>query len=79
MDEKWVDGVVMRSNIKVLESYNLDSRYHYAHHKSYVDQVMFIVLNSFIPKDNDLLGNGGRSVKISCIPIRGMEKAKRDS
>ena len=79
MDEKWVDGVVTRSNIKVLKSYDLDARHHYAHHKSHIDQVMFIVVNGFIPKDNDLLGNGGRSVKVSCIPIEDMEEEKRDS
>ena len=78
MDEKLVDGVVTRSNIKVLKSYDLDARYHYAHHKSHIDQVMFIVVNGFIPKDNDFLGNGGKSVKISCVPIGDIKKAKRD-
>ena len=38
---------------------------------------MFIVINGFIPKDNDLLGNGGRSIKIACIPVGEMTKCTR--
>ena len=79
MDEKWVHAVVTRSNIKVLESYGIDKRYHYAHHKSFIDQVIFVVINGFIPEDNDIMGNGGRSIKVSCVPVGDYEEAKRDS
>ena len=40
---------------------------------------MFIVINGFIPKDNNLLGNGGRSVKVSCIPVGKYEPASKNS
>ena len=40
---------------------------------------MFIVVNGFVPTDNDLLGNGGRSIKLSCVPVGDYEQAKRDS
>ena len=40
---------------------------------------MFIVVNNFIPKDNNLLGMGGKSVKVSCIPVGDYEPAKCDS
>ena len=79
MHEKWVHAVVTRSNIKLLESYDIKNRYHYAHHKSFIDQVMFVVINGFIPTDNDILGNGGRSIKVSCVPVGDYEVAKRDS
>ena len=79
MDEKWVDGIVTRTNIKILESYSIDRRHIYAHHKNYVDQVMFIVVNGFIPKENNLLGNGGRCIKVACVPVGDYEAAKRDS
>ena len=58
MDEKWVHAIVTRSNIKILESLDINNRYHYAHHKNFIDQVMFIVVNGFIPNDNNLLGMG---------------------
>ena len=79
MDEKRVHDVVTRSNIKLLETYDVGKRSHYAHHKNYIDQVMFIVVNGFIPHDNNLLGNEGRSVKVSCIPIGDYVQEKRDS
>ena len=79
MDEKWVHAVVARTNIKLIENYDVGKRYHYAHHKNYIDQVMFIVVNGFVPKDNNLLGNGGRSIKVSCVPVGDYEQAKRDS
>ena len=79
MDEKWVHAIVTRSNIKILEYLDINNRYHYAHHKNFIDQVMFIVVNGFIPNDNNLLGRGGRSVKVSCIPVGNYEPAKRDS
>ena len=60
MDEKWVQAITIRRNIKVLGSYHVDKRYFYAPHKNYLDQVMFIVINGFILNNNDLLGNGGR-------------------
>ena len=63
----------------MLESYDINKRHHYAHHKSFIDQVMFVVINGFIPKDNDIMGNGGRSIKVSCVPVGEYEKAKRDS
>ena len=66
-----------RTNVKILEQYGIRKRYHYAHHKSYIDQVMFIVVNGFMPRDNNLLGDGGRSVKVSCIPIGDYVKAKK--
>ena len=65
MDEKWVKAITVRSNVKLLGSYHINQRYHYAQHKNYLDQVMFIVINGFIPKKNDLLGNGGRSIKVA--------------
>ena len=40
---------------------------------------MFIVVNGFVPKDNNLLGNGGRSIKVSCIPVGNYEAARRNS
>ena len=58
---------------------DINNRYHYAHHKNFIDQVMFIVVNGFIPNDNNLLGMGGRSVKVSCIPVGHYEPAKKDS
>ena len=78
MDEKWVYAVVARNSIKLIENYDVGKRYHYAHHKSYIDQVMFIVVNGFVPTDNYLLGNGGRSIKLSCVPVGDYEQAKRD-
>ena len=65
MDEKWVKEVTVRSNVKVLGYYHVNQRYHYAQHKNYLDQVMFIVLNGFIPHNNDLLGNGDRFIKFA--------------
>ena len=62
MDEKWVHAVVTRTNIKLLENYNTEKRFHYTHHKNYMDQVMFIVVNGFIPLENNLFGNGGRNM-----------------
>ena len=79
MDEKWVMAVRTKTNIKIIMTHNPDSRYHHAHHKNYLDQVMFVVINGFIPKDNDLLGNGGRSVKVSCIPVGSYEPASKNS
>ena len=69
MDEKWVHAVVTRSKIKLLENYDVRKFYRYVNHKSYIDQVMFIVVNGFVPKENNLLVNGGICIKISCIPI----------
>ena len=77
MDEKWVKAVSVRSNIKVLGSYHVNQRYHYAQHKNYLDQVMFIIINGFVPYNNDLLGNGGRSIKVACIPVGEMKKCTR--
>ena len=54
-------------------------KYHYEHHKSYIDQVMFIVVNGFIPHYNNLLGEGGRSIKLFCIPVGDYVKAKQSS
>ena len=76
MDEKWVMEVVSRCHIKILAT-DYEARYHMAHHKNYLDQVMFIVVNGFIPKYNDLLGNGGRCVKVSCIPVGNYEAARK--
>ncbi len=58
MDEKWVHAVVTRTNVKLLKNYNAGKRFHYAHHKNYMDQVMFIVVNGFVPFQNNLFGNG---------------------
>ena len=77
MDEKWVQAITIRRNIKILASYHIDRRTFYAPHKNYLDQVMFIVINGFIPKDNDLLGNGGKSIKVACIPVGDMMECKR--
>ena len=79
MDEKWVHAVVTRTNIKLLENYNVGKRYNYAHHKNYMDQVMFIIVNGFVPYDNNLLGNGGRCIKIECIAVGDYEECKRSS
>ena len=79
MDEKWVQAVVTRTNIKLIENYDVGQRYHYCPHKNYIDQVMFILVNGFVPKDNDLLGNGGRCIKVSCVPVGDYEKAKWNS
>ena len=38
---------------------------------------MFIFINGFIPNNNDLLGNGGRSIKVAFIPIEEMTECKR--
>ena len=79
MDEKWVHAVVTRTNIKLLENYNAGKRFHYAHHKNYMDQVMFIVVNGFVPFQNNLFGNGGRSIKVECIAVGEYEECKRSS
>ena len=79
MDEKWVMAITTRCHIKLLTETKNEARYHVAHHKNYLDQVMFIVINGFIPKDNDLLGNGGRSVKVSCVPVGNYEAATKNS
>ena len=50
MDEKWVDGIVTRTNIEILEFYSIDRRHIYDRHKNYVDQFMFIVLQWIYPK-----------------------------
>ena len=39
---------------------------------------MFIVVYGFIPNENDILGNGGRSVNVRYIPISNYEKAKEN-
>ena len=74
MDEKWVQAIAIRRNIKVLSSYHIDKQYHYVLHKNYLDQVMFIVVNGLIPEGNNLLGNCGRSVKVSYVPVGSIEK-----
>ena len=79
MDEKWIHAVVKRTNIKLLEQYGIGKRCHYVHHKNYMDQVMFIVVNGFVPHNNNLLGEGGRSIKVSCIPVGDYVKAYKDS
>ena len=76
MDEKWVMAVVSRCHIKIMET-DYEARYHMAHHKNYLDQVMFIVINGFIPKDNDLLGNGvyvSKLVVFQLVIMRQQEK-----
>ena len=40
---------------------------------------MFIVVNGSILIGNNILGKGGRCVKVGCVPIGKYEKAKRDS
>ena len=40
---------------------------------------MFIVVNGFIPKDNDILGNEGRCVKVSCVPVGNYVAATKNS
>ena len=70
-------AVVTRTKIKLLENYNVGKRFHYAHHKNYMDQVMFIVVNGFVPFPNNLFGNGGRSIKVECIAIGEYEECKR--
>ena len=40
---------------------------------------MFVVVNGFIPKDNNKMGIGGRSLKVSCVPVGDYEPAQRDS
>ena len=72
-------AIVSQTNIKFIENYDVGKGYHYAQNKNYIDQVMFIVVNVFVPKDNDLLGNGGRCIKVSCVPVGDYEKAKRNS
>ena len=78
MDERWVSAVSTKCHIKILTT-NYDARYHTAFHKNYMDQVMFIVVNGFIPKDNDILGNGGRCVKVSCVPVGNYVAATKNS
>ena len=39
----------------------------------------FIVVNGFIPHDNNLLGEGGKSIKVSCILVGDYVKAKQNS
>ena len=40
---------------------------------------MFIVVNGFIPIGNDILGKGGRCVKVACVPIGEYRNATKDS
>ena len=40
---------------------------------------MFVVVNGFISHENNLLGNGGRSIKVSCIPVGDYVKEKQNS
>ena len=68
MDEKWVMAVTTWFHIKLLAT-DYETRYHMAHHKNFIDQVMFIVIIVFIPKDNNLLGNDGSSNKFSFVLV----------
>ena len=54
---------------KLIENYDVGKRYNYVPHKKYINQVMFIVVNGFLPKDNNILGNGGRCIKVSFVPV----------
>ena len=40
---------------------------------------MFIFFNDFVPKDNNILSEGGRSVKFLYVPVGNYELVKRDS
>ena len=40
---------------------------------------MFIVVNGFVPFQNNLFGNGGRSIKVECIAVGEYEECKRSS
>ena len=44
-----------------------------------MDQVMFIIVNGFIPFNNNLFGKGWRIIKVECISVGDYEECKRSS
>ena len=38
---------------------------------------MLMVVNEFIPNRNGTLGNGGRSVKVWCVPVDNYENQRK--
>ena len=40
---------------------------------------MFIIVNGFIPFENNLFEKRGRSIKVECIAVRDYEECKRSS
>ena len=61
--------MVMRTNIKLLSSYHIDGWYNYVPKKTKLDQIIFMMVNGFIPNRNDILGKSGRCVKVGCVSI----------
>ena len=47
--------------------------------QKYLNQVMFIVVNDFIPNRNVILRNGSKSTKVCCVPVGNYEISKENS
>ena len=75
MDEKWFYVMVTRSNFKVLIYIDLDSVDYYAHHKSYLEKEMYIVVTAYVLNNNDIR-RGEKVIPIACMRVGRMEKAK---
>ena len=78
MDEKWFYAIRTRTNCKVLTSIGLDGHDYYAHHKSYLGKIMYVVVTAFVPYNNDFT-KGGRVIPIACIRVGKMVEAEKDA
>ena len=78
MDEKWFYAIRTRTNCKVLTSIGLEPSDYYAHHKSYLGKIMYVVVTAFVPYDNDFT-KGGRVIPVACIRAGKMVEAAKDS
>lgn len=78
MDEKWFYAVRSRRNCKVLTSIGLEGNDYYAHHKSHIGKIMYVVVTAFVPVDNDLR-KGGKAIPVACVRVGKMKFADRDS
>ena len=78
MDEKWFYAIRTRSNCKVLTSIGLEAHDYYAHHKSYLGKIMYVVVTAFVPYNNDFT-KGGRVIPVACIRAGKMIEAAKDT
>ena len=78
MDEKWFYAVRTRSNCKVLTSIGLEPNDYYAHHKSHINKIMYVVVTAFVPIENDI-NKGGITIPVACVRVGREVEAQKNS
>ena len=71
-------AILCRTNCKVLTSIGLDPHDYYAHHKSYIGKIMYLIVTAFALHDNNIT-KGEIVVPVTCVRVGRMITVQKDT